>query len=171
LTGAELLLLLVTLQRIGELALARHNTRKLMARGAVEVASEHYPWIVALHTAWLSSLWLLGHDQPVDAVGLALYVALQGLRCWVLWTLGSRWTTRIIVLPGEPLVAAGPYRLMSHPNYAVVVGEIAVLPWTLGLRWLAVVFTLLNAALLLVRLRAENRALAALPRAQMRDSR
>ncbi|HEY3892902.1 MAG TPA: isoprenylcysteine carboxylmethyltransferase family protein, partial [Bradyrhizobium sp.] len=119
-TGAEYLLVVVTLQRIAELVVARHNTRKLMARGAVEVGSGHYPLIVAMHTAWLLSLWLFGRHQSVNVVALALYVALQGLRCWVLWTLGSRWTTRIIVLPGEPLVAAGPYRLMSHPNYAVV---------------------------------------------------
>ncbi|HEY3794100.1 MAG TPA: isoprenylcysteine carboxylmethyltransferase family protein, partial [Bradyrhizobium sp.] len=119
-TGAELLLVVVTLQRIAELVVARHNTRKLMARGAVEVGSGHYPLIVAMHTAWLLSLWLFGRHQSVNVVALAFYVALQGLRCWVLWTLGSRWTTRIIVLPGEPLVAAGPYRLMSHPNYAVV---------------------------------------------------
>ena len=163
-TGAELLLVVVTLQRIGELVVARHNMRKLMARGAVEVGSGHYPLIVALHTAWLLSLWLFGRHQPVNGVGLALYVVLQGLRGWVLWTLGSRWTTRIIVLPGKPLVTAGPYRLMSHPNYAIVVGEIAVLPWTLGLGWLAVAFTVLNAAVLTLRLRAENRALAAMSR-------
>jgi methyltransferase len=169
LTGAELLLVVVTLQRIGELVVARHNMRKLMARGAVEVGSGHYPLIVALHTAWLLSLWLFGRHQPVNVVALALYIALQGLRCWVLWTLGSRWTTRIIVLPGEPLVAAGPYRLMSHPNYVVVVGEIAVLPWALSLPWLAIVFTVLNAAVLAIRLRAETRALAAFHQPKMAD--
>lgn len=168
-TGAELLLAVVTLQRIGELVVARHNMRKLMARGAVEVGSGHYPLIVAVHTAWLLSLWLFGRHQSVNVVALALYLALQGLRCWVLWTLGSRWTTRIIVLPGEPLVAAGPYRWMSHPNYAVVVGEIAVLPWALDLPWLAVLFTVLNAAVLAIRLRAENRALAACHQARMAD--
>lgn len=168
-TGAELLLVVVTLQRIGELVVARHNMRKLMARGAVEVGSGHYPLIVALHTAWLLSLWLFGRHQPVNVVALALYIALQGLRCWVLWTLGSRWTTRIIVLPGEPLVAAGPYRLMSHPNYVVVVGEIAVLPWALSLPWLAIVFTVLNAAVLAIRLRAETRALAVFHQPKMAD--
>lgn len=168
-TGAELLLVVVTLQRIGELVVARHNMRKLMARGAVEVGSAHYPLIVAVHTAWLLSLWLFGRHQSVNVAALALYLALQGLRCWVLWTLGSRWTTRIIVLPGEQLVAAGPYRWMSHPNYAVVVGEIAVLPWALDLPWLAVVFTVLNAAVLAIRLRAENRALAACHQVRMAD--
>ena len=168
-TGAELLLVVVTLQRIGELVVARHNMRKLMARGAVEVGSGHYPLIVAVHAAWLLSLWLFGRHQSVNVAALALYLGLQGLRCWVLWTLGSRWTTRIIVLPGEPLVAAGPYRWMSHPNYAVVAGEIAVLPWALGLPWLAIVFTVLNAAVLAIRLRAETRALAAFHQPKMAD--
>jgi methyltransferase len=92
---------------------------------------------------------------------LLLYIALQGLRLWVMWTLGARWTTRIIILPGEPLVAAGPYRFLPHPNYAVVAGEIAILPLVLGLPWLAALFTVLNAAVLFIRIRAENRALAA----------
>jgi methyltransferase len=78
----------------------------------------------------------------------------------VVWTLGSRWTTRIIVLPEQPLVTAGPYRFLSHPNYAVVAAEIALLPLVLGLPLLAAVFTVLNAAVLAVRIRAENRALA-----------
>jgi methyltransferase len=86
---------------------------------------------------------------------------LQGLRFWVMRTLGARWTTRIIVLPEAPLVSAGPYRFLSHPNYAVVVGEIAVLPLVLGLPWLAIIFTILNAGVLMIRIRAENRALAA----------
>jgi methyltransferase len=161
LTGAELLLVTVTLQRAGELVISRHNTRKLMAQGAVEVAPGHYPWIVVVHAAWLISLWLFGRAQPMNIVGLVLYLMLQGLRFWVLWTLGSRWTTRIIVLSGAPLVSAGPYRFLSHPNYAVVAGEIAVLPLALDLPLLAAVFTGLNAAVLAIRLGAENRALAA----------
>jgi methyltransferase len=160
-TAAELILALVTLQRAGELVVSRNNTRKLLARGAVEVASGHYPAIVAVHAAWLLSLWVFGHDQPVNPVALALYLALQGFRIWVLRTLGSRWTTRIIILPEQPLVSAGPYRWLSHPNYAVVTGEIAVLPLVFGLPLLAALFTVLNAAVLAVRIRAENRALAA----------
>jgi methyltransferase len=159
LTGAELLLVAVTLQRAGELVISRHNTRKLMAQGAVEVSPGHYPWIVAVHAAWLISLWVFGRAQPVNIVGLVPYLMLQGLRFWVLWTLGSRWTTRIIVLSGEPLVSAGPYRFLSHPNYAVVAGEIIVLPLALELPLLAAIFTALNAAVLAIRLRAENRAL------------
>jgi methyltransferase len=157
---AALILVLVTLQRAGELLYARRNTSRLMARGAVELSPEHYPLVVALHAGWLASLWLFGPDQPVNAIALAAYVALQGFRGWVFWTLGSRWTTRIIVLPGESLVAAGPYRFLSHPNYAVVTAEIAVLPLVLYLPWIAAIFTVLNAAVLTIRIRAENRALA-----------
>ena len=99
----------------------------------------------------------------MNILALFGYLVLQGFRLWVMWTLGSRWTTRIIVLPGQPLVSAGPYRFLPHPNYAVVAGEIAVLPLVLGLPWLAAVFTVLNAAVLAIRIRAENRALAVSP--------
>jgi methyltransferase len=160
-TVPELILGLVTLQRVGELILSRSNTRKLLADGAVEVAPRHYPLIVVVHTAWLLSLWIFGRDQPVNVVALVGYLVLQCFRFWVMWTLGSRWTTRIIVLPERPLVSGGPYRFLSHPNYAVVAGEIALLPLVLGLPLLAFIFTLLNAAVLVIRIRAENRALAA----------
>jgi methyltransferase len=162
-TSAEFILALVTLQRAAELVISSHNTSKLRARGAVEVAPRHYPIIVAVHAAWLISLWMFGHDQPLNVVALLLYVVLQGFRIWVMRTLGARWTTRIIILPGEPPVSTGPYRLLPHPNYAVVAGEIAVLPLVLGLPWLALIFTVLNAAVLAIRIRAENRALAASP--------
>jgi methyltransferase len=160
-TPAAFILVLVTLQRAGELAVSRSNTQKLLARGAVEIAPGHYPLIVAVHTAWLISLWVFGYDQPVNALALLLYLVLQGFRFWVMWTLGSRWTTRIIILPERPLVSAGPYRFLSHPNYAVVAGEMALLPLVLDLPLLAAVFTILNAAVLAIRIRAENRALAA----------
>ena len=157
---AALLLALVTLQRLGELWLSRRNTRRLLARGAYEVGAGHYPLIVALHAAWLAGLWWLAWDGPVDRLWFGAYVLLQILRGWILGSLGERWTTRIIVLPGEPLVARGPFRLVRHPNYLVVVGEIAVLPLAFGLWQVALVFTLLNAAVLAIRIRAENRALA-----------
>ncbi len=111
--------------------------RRLLAAGAVEVAPGHYPAVVALHAAWLLGLWVFGRDATVQPAWLALFCVLQLLRAWVIATLGPRWTTRIIVAPGRPLVAAGPYRWMSHPNYAVVASEIAVLPLALGLPWFA----------------------------------
>lgn len=157
---AAIVLTLVTLQRLGELVLARINTAKLLARGAREIAAGHYPMLVAMHTAWLISLWIWGRDQPVDPFALAIFVVLQGLRVWVLATLGPRWTTRIIVLPCEPLVSSGPYRYLSHPNYVVVAAEIAVLPLALHLPLLALIFTVLNALVLVIRIRAEAHALA-----------
>jgi methyltransferase len=160
-TPAVVILGIVTLQRAAELFISSTNTRRLVARGAVEVAPRHYPLIVAVHAAWLISLWVLGRDQPVNVAALTGYLVLQVFRFWVMWTLGPRWTTRIIVLPGHPLVTAGPYRFLSHPNYAVVAGEIAVLPLALGLPLLAGVFTILNALVLAIRIRAETRALAA----------
>lgn len=158
-TPAILLLAFVTLERLAELVLARRNTRALLAQGAVEHAPGHYPLIVALHAAWLAGLWAFGWDQPVSLFWFAVFMALQAARVWVLATLGPRWTTRIIVLPGAPLVAKGPYRFVSHPNYLVVIGEIAVLPLCFGLWWFAILFSLLNAAVLTIRIRAEAAAL------------
>lgn len=155
------LLAFVTLERLGELVLARHNTSRLLARGAVEHSASHYPLIVGLHGAWLAGLWFLARNLPIQPGWLAIFILLQGLRIWVLATLGERWTTRIIVLPEASLVAHGPYRWFSHPNYAVVVGEIAVLPLVFGMGWYALIFSMLNAAVLTVRIRAENRALKA----------
>ncbi len=158
-TAAEFILALVTAQRGAELALSRRNTQRLMARGAVEVAPSHYPLMVAVHASWLIALWVFGHNQSVNPLALAAYLVLQGLRAWVMSTLGARWTTGIIVLPNEPLVARGPYRFLRHPNYVVVAGEIAVLPLTLGLPLIAAIFTVLNAVVLFIRIRAENQAL------------
>lgn len=158
-TAATMLLGLVTLGRLGELWLARRNTADLVARGAVEIAPGHYSVIVLLHTAWLGALWGFGWDQPVNVIWFVVFLFLQIGRVWVLGTLGSRWTTRILIVPGERLVANGPYRYVSHPNYVVVVGEIAVLPLCLGLPWLAGLFTALNAVVLTVRIRAENAGL------------
>jgi methyltransferase len=160
-SAAEFILGLVTLQRAGELVLSHYHTRRLKARGAIEVAPGHYPLMVAVHTTWLIALWVFGHDQPINMIALVVYLLLQALRFWVMRTLGPRWTTRIIVLPDAPLVLAGPYRFLSHPNYAVVIGEIAVLPLVLGLPAIAAIFTILNAGVLMIRIRAENRALAA----------
>jgi methyltransferase len=161
---ASIILALVTLQRLGELVLAQYNTKKLLARGAIEAGAAHYPLVVAVHALWLIALWVYGRNQEVNLPALAAYVTLQELRIWILVSLGSRWTTRIIVLPGEPLIASGPYRYFSHPNYAVVVGEIALLPLTLHLPMLALVFSLLNAAVLTIRIRTEARVLDELSR-------
>ncbi|MGO4573971.1 isoprenylcysteine carboxyl methyltransferase family protein [Microvirga sp. 2TAF3] len=158
---AFLILAFVTMERLSELWFAHRNTKRLLKYGALETAPGHYPLIVTLHAAWLGGLWFLAWDRPVSPVWLAVFVILQILRVWILLTLGRRWTTRIIVMPGEALVRKGPYRLMSHPNYAVVIGEIAVLPLVFGLAWYALIFTFLNGLILTIRIRAENIALSA----------
>jgi methyltransferase len=156
------ILALVTLQRLGELWLSNRNTRRLLAKGAQEHSSGHYPLIVAVHLLWLATLWWLAPARPIEGFWLAIFVLLELARIWVLASLGPRWTTRIIVTPGAPLVRRGPYRFVNHPNYWVVIGEIAVLPLVFGLWRVALVFTVLNAAVLWVRIRAENRALGRL---------
>jgi methyltransferase len=158
-TLAIVILALVTLQRLFELWLSNRNTTRLLARGAHEVGANHYPLIAAVHVAWLAVLWWLAPGRRIDGFWLAIFVLLQVGRIWVIATLGPRWTTRIIVLPDVPLVARGPYRFVNHPNYVVVVGEIATLPLVFGLWQVALIFTLLNAAILVIRVREENRAL------------
>ncbi|MES2492470.1 MAG: isoprenylcysteine carboxylmethyltransferase family protein [Pseudomonadota bacterium] len=150
---------LVTLQRSAELLISARNTRYLRAVGAFEVGAAHYPAMVLLHGSWLAALWLATPGRTVHLPLLALFALLQALRVWVLWTLGRRWTTRVIVLPGAPMVRSGPFRFLRHPNYCVVTAEIAVLPLVFGLVWIALVFTLLNGAMLWVRIRAETQAL------------
>jgi methyltransferase len=164
--AAVLILALVTAQRLAELVVSRRHTRALLARGAYEVGAGHYPLIVAVHATWLAALWWLAPGRPVLWPLIGLFVLLQGARLWVLATLGERWTTRIIVLPGALLVARGPFRFVRHPNYIVVIAEIALLPLAFGLWQVALIFSLLNAAVLTIRIRAEEKALdtAAAPR-------
>ena len=162
--GALALLVFITAQRLLELVYARRNVARLMAKGAYEVAPGHYPLMVLLHSAWIAGLWLLGTGQSVNPLWLGVFVLLQALRFWMLAALGERWTTRILVLPGAPLITSGPYRFMRHPNYVVVVGEMAVVPLALGLNVYALVFSVLNALVLTIRIRAENTALAQPPK-------
>ena len=149
----------VTLQRLVELPIARANTRRLLVSGGREVGAGHYPWIVALHASWLASLWFLAPGRPIELALLGLFGVVELARLWVLATLGRRWTTRVIVVPGEQLVDRGPYRFVRHPNYLVVAAEIALLPLVFGLWGVALVFTVLNALMMAVRIGAENRAL------------
>jgi methyltransferase len=155
------LLAFVTVQRIAELWWARQNERRLFAAGGVEYGRSHLALIVVLHAAWLTGMWALAYDRPLDVFFLVLFILLQIPRFWVLITLGRRWTIRIIVVPGERLVARGPYRFFRHPNYLVIAGEIAAVPLALGLPLYALVFSILNAAVLAVRISAEDAALAA----------
>jgi methyltransferase len=149
----------VSLERLFELVFSGRNTKRLRAIGASEHGQGHYPLMVAVHTAWLVTLWFLARDRDPDLFWLAIYILLQAARLWVMASLGPRWTTRIIILRGEELVKEGPYRFLNHPNYWVVAGEIAVLSLVFGLPWVALVFSILNAAILSIRIRHENRAL------------
>lgn len=158
-TAAAIVLALVTLQRLSELVIARRNTRDLLARGAVEHGSSHYPVMVALHGAWLIGLWFWGWNASINAWLLLVYALLQVLRFWTLASIGRRWTTRILTVPDDTLVKTGPYRFLRHPNYAVVLVEVPVLPLALGLETFALVFGFLNVAMLMWRIRIEEQAL------------
>lgn len=159
LDAARIVVVLVALQRLGELVLARRNTARLLAEGAVEHGRSHYPVIVALHTAWLAFLAVQA-EGPVEPWWLAAFLVLQAGRVWVLASLGRYWTTRIVTRPTVPLVRRGPYRWVRHPNYLVVALEIPVLALALDLPWAALGFGLANAVVLAWRIRIEDRALA-----------
>lgn len=152
---------IVALQRLFETVYAARNTRALLARGGIEIGRKHYPLIVALHVLWLIALIVaLPPNPPIYVVPLVAFLILQALRIWVIATLGPYWTTRIITLPGAPLIRRGPYRFLRHPNYLVVAGEIAALPLVFGEIWVAAIFSVLNAAVLSWRIKLEDRTLA-----------
>ncbi len=159
---AQIVTLLVALQRLAEVGYARRNARRLLAAGGVEHGAGHYPIFVALHGAWLVALFVLvPAEAPANWGLLGLYGLLQLGRLWVIASLGGRWTTRVIVVPGAPLVTRGPYRFLRHPNYLVVALEIPVLPLAFGAWHIALAFGLANLALLAHRIRVEQRALVA----------
>ena len=151
----------IIVQRLSELVIAKRNTARLLAKGAYEVGASHYPVMVAMHSTWIACLVIFGFDETVAFGWLAIFAGLQVLRVWILGSLGGRWTTRIIILE-EPLVVRGPFKYVAHPNYMLVVAEIIVAPMVLGLGWVALIFTVLNAAMLWVRIGVEHKALAPL---------
>ncbi len=158
----QIVVLLVAAQRLGELVVAQRNTRRLLREGGREIGARHYPLFVLLHGGWLVAMFLLvPSSAPVSLPLLAIFVVLQLLRVWIVLTLGRYWTTRIVTVPGAPLVRRGPYRFLRHPNYVVVIGEIALLPLAFGAWQIALVFSILNLALLWHRIRIEDAALAA----------
>jgi methyltransferase len=161
-TGAIALLAFVTLQRLAELVIARRNTARLKAEGAVEIGAGHYPLLVLLHSGWLAALWILviSGQAAIWWPAVIGYAIAEVARVWVMVSLGRYWTTRIIVPAKTPVVRRGPYRFLRHPNYWVVAFEIALLPLALGSWTLALVFSLLNAAVLAWRIRVEEGSLA-----------
>ena len=151
----------LVVQRLAELVLARRNHRALLARGAIEVGERHYSAFLALHAGWLLALLVtIDPRAPVSIPLLVVFGLLQCGRLWVIVTLGARWTTRVMVLPGATRIRSGPYRFVDHPNYLVVCGEIALVPLIFGAWILAVVASVLNLLLLRRRLAVENKALA-----------
>jgi methyltransferase len=158
---AYAIILFVVLERLAELPYAARNTKRLLAQGAVESGRAHYPLFILLHASWLVTIVALLPKEPrISWLALAAYVAVEGLRAWTILTLGPYWTTRIIALPNAPLVKTGPYRFVSHPNYCVVILEIALLPLVFGEVWVAMIFSALNAMLLTWRIRLEEKTLA-----------
>ena len=158
---AQILFAYVVIQRLGELAYANANTRRLLAEGGREYGEKHYPLFIVLHGGWLISIALFA--KPTDAPDLLLlnaFIATQTFRFWTLASIGRWWTTRIISAPHFPKVKRGPYRYIKHPNYALVVVEIALLPLLLGAPAMALTFSILNAALIAWRLTLESAVLA-----------
>jgi methyltransferase len=152
---------LVLLQRVVELVWARRNTVRLRQLGGIETDSEGYPYFVLLHAGWLASLSLFvpAATPPIWPL-LGLFGLLQLGRLWVISTLGGYWTTRIITVPGAPLVRTGPFRWLRHPNYLLVIAEIALLPLAFGAVAIAAAFSILNLMLILRRIRIEENVLA-----------
>nr|AYM52859.1 hypothetical protein [Myxococcaceae bacterium MCy9487] len=171
-TGTQALFLgymvLLVAERLLELMFSKRNAARAFARGGVETGQGHYKFMVVFHTLFLGAcvaevfVW----DRPFWGVwsmaALAGAVMAQGLRYWAIGTLGDRWNSRIIVVPGLAPVTGGPYRFLRHPNYVAVVLELLCVPLIHGAWVTAVVFTVVNAALLFVRIRAEEAALGAL---------
>ena len=150
-------------QRITELYISKRNEKWLLSQGAIEYGREHYPYIVALHTLFIVSLiveYYLSGGQPMSYVFLLLFILLLLFKYWVLSSLGLYWNTRIYRVPGSVAVKKGPYKLFKHPNYVDVVCEIAIIPLVFHLYYTAVIFTILNAIMLTVRIRVENKVWA-----------
>ena len=153
--------LAVAALRVAELARARHNQRRLLARGGRELGAGHYPLVVALHVAWLVALFpAIPPDRPPVWAALAGFTMLQAAQLWIIVSLGEYWTTRVITVPGAALIRRGPYRWLRHPNYLVVAAEIALLPMVFGAWPIALTFSLANALVLARRIRVEDAALA-----------
>lgn len=158
----HLVIPLTIAQRIAELLRSKKNERRLRSAGAVEFGRDHYPAIVTLHTLWFvvmiaELLWIPRQISPFWPALLPTWVAVEALRFWTLRTLGDRWTTRVLVLPGERPVTTGPFAWIRHPNYVAVAAEILLVPLILGCYVTAITFSIANAVMLMVRIRTEER--------------
>ena len=152
----------VILLRIAEIFVARRNEKWMLQNGAVEYGKRHYPFIVALHSLFFVSLIVEYSMQQTPSFSLAIllaYLLLIAFKVWVIASLGKFWNTKIFRIQNAPLITKGLYKYIKHPNYLIVVAEIALIPLIFHLYYTAVVFTLLNAIMLTVRIREENLAL------------
>lgn len=160
------LIVLVAAERLAELVITNRNSRSLQARGGFEVGRSHFGVMALMHTAFLIAgpleVWIFDRpwNPPLSILSLLLVALTMALRYWAILSLGDRWTTRVFVVPGEPPVSRGPYRLVRHPNYLAVIVEIAALPMVHGAWLTAMVFSVANAAMLRTRIRVEENALA-----------
>lgn len=152
----------VILLRIGELVLSKSNEKWLLQNGAVEYGNKHYPFIVTLHILFIISL-IVEHtarqESSFSLFMLILYFSLLAFKTWVIFSLGKYWNTKIYHIPDIPLIRKGPYNYFKHPNYLIVIAEIAVIPMIFHLYFTAITFTLLNALMLFVRIKEENKVL------------
>jgi methyltransferase len=152
----------IILLRIGELILSKRNERWLIRNGAVEFGDKHYPFVVSLHILFFFSLIVEYSQQLTSAYSLLLiiiYVLIIALKAWVILSLGKFWNTKIYHIPNMPLIEKGPYKYFKHPNYAIVIAEIAIIPLAFHLYYTAIAFTLLNMLMLFIRIREENKVL------------
>ncbi len=152
----------IILLRIGELILSKRNERWLIRNGAVEFGDKHYPFVVSLHILFFFSLIVEYSQQLTSAYSLLLiiiYVLIIALKAWVILSLGKFWNTKIYHIPNMPLIEKGPYKYFKHPNYAIVIAEIVIIPLAFHLYYTAIAFTLLNMLMLFIRIREENKVL------------
>ena len=152
----------VILLRIGELVLSKRNEKWLIQNGAVEYGQKHYLFIVALHGLFISSVifeYFRQQDPEFSIVLIIFYLILLAFKFWIILSLGKFWNTKIYHIPNIPLIKEGPYKFLKHPNYLIVIAEIAVIPMIFHLYFTAITFTLLNAIMLFVRINEENKAL------------
>ena len=158
-----LFILFLITQRLSELYIASRNEKWLRSQGAVEYGQAHYPFMVAMHTMFIVSIiaeYFFRGNTSIDYVFLVLFILLLTLKFWILSSLGKFWNTKIFRVPGNGPVRRGPYKFLKHPNYVDVVLEIAIIPLVFHLYYTAIIFTVLNAAMLWVRIRVENRVWA-----------
>jgi len=158
----SLFMVMLILLRIGELLLSKRNEKWLLQNGAIEYGSEHYPWIVLLHAGFIVALVIEYVTQPIASYSLVLivlYFFLIVFKVWTIFSLGKFWNTKIYRIKEFPLIKKRMYKYIKHPNYMIVIAEIALIPLAFHLYYTAVIFSLLNLMMLYVRIKEENKAL------------